>query len=259
MEDWHMNRLEGKVAIITGGNSGVGAATAMKFAQEGAKVVITARRQAQLEEVAAKIREAGGEVLPITSDISKVEDAKTVVSSVIEKYGKIDILINNAGVLDNGLKAIDSFTDDDMNRVIDINTKGTMVMLREVSAEMAKVNYGSIVNVASVAGVMGCGGAAYVASKAAVIGLTRHTALRFCGTGIRCNAICPGTIVTPMVAGMSAENMDMNIFGQMMKHNDLKVPPCMPEDVANMLLFLASDESRAITGQTLVTDFGSTL
>jgi len=259
MEDRHMNRLEGKVAIITGGNSGVGAATAMKFAQEGAKVVITARRQAQLEEVAAKIREAGGEVLPIVSDISKVEDAKTVVSSVIEKYGKIDILINNAGVLDNGLKAIDSFTDDDMNRVIDINTKGTMVMLREVSAEMAKVNYGSIVNVASVAGVMGCGGAAYVASKAAVIGLTRHTALRFCGTGIRCNAICPGTIVTPMVAGMSAENMDMNIFGQMMKHNDLKVPPCMPEDVANMLLFLASDESRAITGQTLVTDFGSTL
>lgn len=254
-----MNRLEGKVAIITGGNSGVGAATAMKFAQEGAKVVITARRQAQLEEVAAKIREAGGEVLPITSDISKVEDAKTVVSAVMEKYGKIDILINNAGVLDNGLKAIDSFTDDDMNRVIDINTKGTMVMLREVSAEMAKVNYGSIVNVASVAGVMGCGGAAYVASKAAVIGLTRHTALRFCGTGIRCNAICPGTIVTPMVAGMSAENMDMNIFGQMMKHNDLKVPPCMPEDVANMLLFLASDESRAITGQTLVTDFGSTL
>ena len=254
-----MNRLEGKVAIITGGNSGVGAATAMKFAQEGAKVVITARRQAQLEEVAAKIREAGGEVLPIVSDISKVEDAKTVVSSVIEKYGKIDILINNAGVLDNGLKAIDSFTDDDMNRVIDINTKGTMVMLREVSAEMAKVNYGSIVNVASVAGVMGCGGAAYVASKAAIIGLTRHTALRFAGTNVRCNAICPGTIVTPMVAGMNPANMDMNIFGQMMKHNDLKVQPCMPEDVANMLLFFASDESRAITGQSIVTDFGSTL
>jgi NAD(P)-dependent dehydrogenase (short-subunit alcohol dehydrogenase family) len=106
---------------------------------------------------------------------------------------------------------------------------------------------------------MGCGGAAYVASKAAVIGITRHTALRFAGTGVRCNAICPGTIVTPMVAGMSPANMDMNIFGQMMKHNDLKVQPCMPEDVANMLLFLASDESRAITGQTLVTDFGSTL
>ena len=254
-----MNRLEGKVAIITGGNSGVGAATAAKFAAEGAKVVITARREAQLEEVAASIRANGGEVLPIASDISKVEDAKRIVETTLEKYGKIDILINNAGVLDGGLKAVDSFTDDDMHRVIDINTKGTMCMLREVSAEMAKSGYGSIVNVASVAGVMGCGGAAYVASKAAIIGLTRHTALRFVGTNVRCNALCPGTIVTPMVADMNPANLDMNIFGQMMKHNDLKVQPCLPEDVANMLLFFASDESRAITGQTIVTDFGSTL
>lgn len=254
-----MNRLEGKVAIITGGNSGVGAATAVKFALEGAKVVITARRQAQLEEVAAKVREAGGEVLPIVSDISKPEDAQRVVAETMAAYGKIDILINNAGVLDTGLKAIDSVTDEDMDRVIDINTKGTMCMSREVSREMAKTGYGSIVNVASVAGVMGCGGAAYVASKAAIIGLTRHIALRFAGTNVRCNAICPGTIVTPMVADMNPANLDMSIFGQMMKHNDLKVQPCMPDDVANMLLFFASDESRAITGQTLVTDFGSTL
>ena len=254
-----MNRLENKVAIITGGNSGVGAATALKFASEGAKVVITARREAQLLEVAEQVRAAGGEVLPIVSDISSADDAKRVVALTLEKYGKIDILINNAGVLDSGLKAIDSVTDEDMDRVIDINTKGTMCMTREVSVEMAKTGYGSIVNVASVAGVMGCGGAAYVASKAAIIGLTRHTALRFAGTGVRCNSICPGTIVTPMVAGMSAANMDMNIFGQMMKHNDLRVQPCMPEDVANMLLFFASDESRAITGQSIVTDFGSTL
>lgn len=254
-----MDRLKDKVAIITGGNSGVGAATAKKFAAEGAKVVITARRANMLEDVAAEIRAAGGEVLTVPSDISKPEDAARVVAETLEKFGKIDILINNAGVLDNGLKAIDSFTEDDMNRVIDINTKGTMTMMKAVTTEMAKTGYGSIVNVASVAGVMGCGGAAYVASKAAVIGLTRHTALRFAGTGVRCNAICPGTIVTPMVAGMNPANMDMNIFGQMMKHNDLKVQPCMPEDVANMLLFLASDESRAITGQAIVTDFGSTL
>lgn len=252
-------RLEGKVAIITGANSGVGAVTAEKFAKEGAKVVITARREAPLLEVAEKIKAAGGEVLPIASDISKVEDAKKVVAMTMETFGKIDILVNNAGVLDNGLKAIDKFTDDDMNRVIDINTKGTMCMTREVAVELAKTGYGSIVNVASVAGVMGCGGAAYVASKAAVLGLTRHTALRFAGTNVRCNAVCPGTIVTPMVAGMKPDNMDMDIFGQMMKHNDLKVQPCMPEDVANMLLFFASDESRAITGQTIVTDFGSTL
>ena len=114
-----MNRLEGKVAIITGGNSGVGAATAMKFAAEGAKIVITARREAQLEEVAAKIREAGGEVLPVVSDISKPEDAKRVVAETMARFGKVDVLINNAGVLDNGLKAIDSVTDEDMDKVID--------------------------------------------------------------------------------------------------------------------------------------------
>lgn len=254
-----MGRLQDKVAIITGGNSGVGAATALLFAKEGAKVVITARRQPQLDEVAAKIREAGGEVLPVVSDISKKGDADAVVAKAVEAYGKVDILVNNAGVLEEGLKPIDRVNDDDLDRILDINTKGTMYCMRAATVEMSKVGKGSIVNVASVAGVMGCGGAAYVSSKAAIIGVTKHTALRFAGTGIRCNAVCPGTIVTPMVAGMNPANMDADMFGQMAKHSDLKVSPCMPEDVANILLFLASDESRAITGQALVTDFGGTL
>ena len=254
-----MNRLDGKVAIITGGNSGVGAATAKLFAKEGAKIVISARREAQLEAVADEIRKAGGEVLPLCADISKPEDAERMVKTAVETYGKLDILVNNAGVLDSGLKAIDNFSEDDINKVLSINTKGTMYMIKEASKEMAKNNAGSIVNVASVAGVNGGGGAAYVTSKAAVIGLTKHTALRFCGQGIRCNAVCPGSIATPMVADMKPENMDMNIFTQMMKHSDIKVPVCMPDDVANILLFLASDESRAITGQAIVTDFGSTL
>ena len=254
-----MGRLQDKVAIITGGNSGVGAATALLFAKEGAKVVITARRQPQLDEVAAKIREAGGEVLPVVSDISKKGDADAVVAKAVEAFGKVDILVNNAGVLEEGLKPIDRVNDDDLDRILDINTKGTMYCMRAATTEMSKTGTGSIVNVASVAGVMGCGGAAYVSSKAAIIGVTKHTALRFAGTGIRCNAVCPGTIVTPMVAGMNPANMDADMFGQMAKHSDLKVPPCMPEDVANILLFLASDESRAITGQALVTDFGGTL
>jgi len=253
-----MGRLQDKVAVITGGNSGVGAATAALFAKEGAKVVISARRKAQLDEVAAKIREEGGEVLAVVTDISKPEDARNLVAKTIETYGKIDILVNNAGILEEGLKPIDRVSYEDMNRIIDTNTKGTMYCMSEASEKMAEVGQGTIVNVASVAGVMGCGGAAYVASKAAIVGITRHTALRFAGTGIRCNAVCPGTIVTPMVAG-GAANMDKDMLGQMAKHADLKVQPCMPEDVANILLFLASDESRAITGQAIVTDFGSTL
>ncbi|MDD6155693.1 MAG: SDR family NAD(P)-dependent oxidoreductase [Lachnospiraceae bacterium] len=254
-----MGRLQDKVVIITGGNSGVGAATAVLFAKEGAKVVISARRQPQLEEVAAKVREAGGEVLPVVCDISKPEDADHLIAKTVETYGKVDVLINSAGVLEEGLKPIDKVVDADMDRVIDINTKGTMYCMRAASNKMLEAGGGSIVNVASVAGVMGCGGAAYVASKAAVIGITKHAALRFAGTGIRCNAVCPGTIVTPMVASMNPANMDADMFGQMGKHSDLKIQPCMPEDVANILLFLATDESRAITGQAIVSDFGSSL
>lgn len=254
-----MGRLQDKVAVITGSNSGVGAATAILFAKEGAKVVISARRQAPLEEVAEKIRAAGGEVLPVVTDISKPEDAKNLMAKAVEAYGKIDILVNNAGILEVGLKPVDRVDDADLDRLLDTNTKGTIYCIREASAIMATAGAGSIVNMASVAGVLGCGGAAYVASKAAIVGITRHTALRFAGQGIRCNAVCPGTIVTPMVAKMAPDNMDPDMFGQMGKHSDLRVPPCMPDDVANILLFLASDESRAITGQAIVSDFGSTL
>lgn len=254
-----MGRLQDKIVIITGGNSGVGAATAKLFAAEGAKVVISARREAALQSVAEEIRAAGGEVLPVVTDISKSEDADNLIAKTLEAYGRVDVLINNAGVLEEGLKPIDRATDEDIDRIIDTNTKGTLYCMRAATREMAKTGGGSIVNVASVAGVMGCGGAAYVSSKSAVNGATRHTALRFAGQGIRCNAICPSTIVTPMVANASTANLDQDMFGQMAKHADLRVQPCMPEDVAKILLFFASDDSRPITGQVIVTDFGSTL
>ena len=252
-----MDRLKGKVAIITGGNSGVGAATAKLFAKEGAAVVITARREAALESVAKEITEAGGTVLAVATDISKPGDADMLLKAAEEKFGKIDILVNNAGILEEGLKPIDRYTDEDLDRIVETNEKGTMRCMRAAAQKMK--SGASIINVASVAGVRGCGGAAYVASKAAVIGVTKHTALRFQAEGIRCNAVCPGTILTPMVAGMNQSNMDMDMFGAMAAHSNMKTQPCKPEDVANILLFLASDESRAITGQILVTDFGSFL
>lgn len=254
-----MDRLAGKVAIITGGNSGVGAATAELFAKEGAKVVITARRVPQLEEVAARIREAGGEVLPIPCDVSKVEDVETMVAKTVEAYGKVDILVNNAGVLEEGLKPIDVFEEEDLERVLAINTKGCLYCTRAVVREMMKQNAGSIINLDSVAGAFGTGGASYVTSKAAVIGITKHTAMRFTGTGIRCNSVNPSTIITPMTMTTDPKTLNPNMMGQMQKHMNLTVQPCMPIDVANVLLFLASDESRAVTGQVLVTDFGATL
>lgn len=254
-----MGRLDGKVAIITGGNSGVGAATAELFAKEGAKVVITARRVPQLEEVADKIRAAGGEVLAVPCDVSKVEDVEAMVAAAVEAFGTVDVLVNNAGVLEEGLKPIDVFEEEDLERVLAINTKGCLYCTRAVLREMTKKNAGSIINLDSVAGAFGTGGASYVTSKAAVIGLTKHTAMRFTGTGIRCNSVNPSTIITPMTMTTDPKSLNPNMMGQMQKHMNLSVQPCMPADVANVLLFLASDESRAITGQVIVTDFGATL
>ena len=252
-----MGRLENKVAIVTGANSGVGAAIAKLFAAEGAKVVMTARREAALEEVAAQITAAGGEALAVATDISKPGDPDRLVEAAIEKYGKIDILVNNAGILEQGLKPIDRYTDEDLDRIVETNEKGTMRCMRAATKRME--GGGAIVNIASIAGERGCGGAAYVASKAAVIGITKHTALRFQAAGIRCNAICPGNIMTPMTTTINPAELDPDMIGAMAMHSNMQTQSCEPEDIANIALFLASDESRAITGQIIVSDFGSML
>lgn len=252
-----MCNLKGKTAVITGGNSGVGAATAMLFAKEGANVVISARRQAALDEIAEKITAEGGNVITVSTDISKDEDCKALMDAAINKFGKIDILVNNAGVLDTGLAPVDKFDDDEIQKVISINQVGTMQCIRAALAHMSAG--ASIVNVASVAGVNGGGGAAYVSTKSAIIGITKHTALLLADKYIRCNAICPGTIVTPMTMNMKPENLDMRMMGAMNKHNDLKIKPCMAEDVANVIAFFASDNSKSLTGQIIVSDFGASL
>lgn len=252
-----MISLAGKTAVITGGNSGVGAATAILFAKNGANVVISARRQAALDEVAAKITAEGGNVLTVPTDISKDEDCKALMSAAVEKFGGIDILVNNAGVLDTGLAPVDRFDDVEIQKIISINQVGTMQCIRAALAHMKEG--GSIVNVASVAGVNGGGGAAYVSTKSAIIGITKHTALLLADKYIRCNAVCPGTIVTPMTMNMKQDELDMRMMGAMSRHADLKLKPCMAEDVANIIEFFASDSSKALTGQIVVSDFGASL
>lgn len=252
-----MNRLKGKTAVITGGNSGVGEATALLFAKEGANVIISARRANALDTVAEKIKAEGGNVLTVPTDISKNDDCIALMKAAKDKFGGVDILINNAGVLDTGLKAIDKYLDEDVEKVIAINEIGTMQCIR---AALQYMDTGaSIVNVASVAGYNGGGGAAYVASKAAIIGITKHTAMLLAEKCIRCNAVCPGNIITPMTMGMNPATLDMGMMGAMNKHCDLTLKSCQAEDVANILLFLASDESKALTGQIIVSDFGVNL
>lgn len=252
-----MGRLEGKVAIITGSNSGVGAYTAELFAKEGAKVVLCARRAQPLEEVAAKIRANGGEVLAIAADISHKEEMTNLVAKAKERFGKLDILINNAAVIDKNLLSMRNYDDDDLDRVLAINVHGTMHITREALSIME--DGGSIVNMASIAGIFGMGGASYVATKGAVVALTKHTAVTNTGRKIRCNAVCPGTIMTPMVMTANPADYDPDSMTALTKHLNLELPPSTPETVANVLLFLASDESVSITGQCIVTDFGASL
>lgn len=252
-----MDRLAGKIAIITGSGSGVGAATAKLFAAEGATVVLSARRVEKLRETADAIEAAGGTALFVPSDISKPEDAAHLMDQTIEKFGTIDILVNNAGILDKNLNGIDQVDYADLDRVIATNEKGTMYCMSEALRRMK--SGAAIVNIASVAGVNGGGGAAYVATKSAVIGITKHAALKFAKDGIRVNAICPGMIMTDMNKSLDQATMDQKMMGAMAQHSDLTVPPCQAEDVANIALFLASDEARALDGQIIVADFGANL
>ena len=224
-----MGKLDNKVAIITGGNAGVGKEIAKLFASEGAKVVISARRQQVLEEAAKEIEAAGGTVLCVPTDISKVDDVKNLVSKTVETFGHL-------------------------NRVIDINQKGTMYCMSEALKVMK--SGASIVNISSVAGQYGAGGAVYVSTKAAIIGVTKHAAMRFAKEKIRCNVICPGSITTDMAAGLTPDTMDMKMMGAMSAHSDLTLQPCSPLDVAKVALFLASDDAAPLTGQVVVSDYG---
>ena len=236
-----MDRLKGKVAVITGANSGVGEATALAFAKEGATVVISARRIEPLNAVADKIKAEGGTVLAVPTDISDKAACENLMDKAVEAFGKIDILVNNAGVLESGLKPIDRFNDDDLDRIINTNEKGTMYCMRAALKYMKE--WASIVNVASVAGI---------------VGITKHTAMRYADKHIRCNAVCPGNILTPMTANAS-NDLDVDMITAMSKHNDLRVGSCTAEQVAGIILFMASDEAKPINGQILVSDFGSTL
>ena len=250
--------LKGKIAVVTGGTRGIGYAIVKKYLENGAKVILFGSRQETVDKALASLKEENPE-WEVSGACPSLTDAKEVadeIQAIHRKYGKIDILVNNAGVLESGLKPIDRFNDDDLDRIVNTNEKGTMYCMRAALKYMKE--WASIVNVASVAGVMGCGGAAYVASKAAIVGITKHTAMRYADKHIRCNAICPGNILTPMTANAS-NDLDVDMITAMSKHNDLRVGSCTAEQVAGIILFMASDEAKPINGQILVSDFGSTL
>lgn len=254
-----MGRLENKICLITGGNSGIGECTAKLFAREGATVIITARRETELQRVADEITAAGGDCLWISGDVTIQADVDRVVEIILSRYGRIDVLVNNAGIPDKHTRTT-WVTDSLWDSVYAVNITGCMRFCRAVLPHMEKAGRGSIVNVASIGGVYGCAGAAYSSAKAALIGLTKNIAQQYFHTHIRCNSVSPGSTLTPLFDPVNFEGADVEMQEiTKRRHYHERDSILKPIEQANAILFFASDESSGINGQDLVVDYGNRL
>lgn len=243
-------KLEGKVALVTGASSGIGRAIAIRFAQEGADVIVNYYgNAASAEEVVNEIVKCGGKAEAVKCDVSDFSKVKEMMDCIAEKYGRIDILVNNAGITRDNL--IMRMEEEDFDKVIDINLKSCFNTIKCASKYMVKQKGGKIINIASVVGITGNAGQAnYAASKAGVIALTKSAAKEFASKNININAIAPGYIETKMT-----DVLNDRIKEEILKRIPFKTPG-KPEDVAKAALFLASEDSNYITGQVINVDGG---
>lgn len=237
-------RLLNKVAIITGGGRGIGEATAKKFVQEGAKVVIADINGEDIDRTVNELISMGGEAMGIVVDVTNSESVNNMVNSTVEKYGKLDILVNNAGITMDA--TLLKMTEDQWDKVIDVNLKGVYICGQAAAKVMVEQGSGVILNASSVVGIYGnFGQTNYAATKWGVIGMTKTWAKELGKKGIRSNAVAPGFISTPMV-----KKMPENVI-EMMKGKAPLGRLGEPEDIANAYAFLASDEAKFITGAIL--------
>lgn len=253
-----MEMLTDKVALITGGSSGIGAETARVFAKLGAKVAIFARGQEKMDQVATELKSLGAECLTIAGDVTHSEDCTNAVAQVVKTFGRIDILVNNAGAGDFHTTA-EKCSDQFWEQMIALNQSAVLYCCRAALPYMRTQGSGSIVNLSAIAGVYGNAGVSYSAAKAAVIAMTKNIALQYTGTDIRCNAVCPGPTAVDRMDGREDAFIDQEFFAITDRHMDSSIPFASAEDQANVIAFLASDLSRCITGQAIVTDNGRCL
>ncbi len=245
--------FDGKVALITGAGSGIGEETALKFAANGATVMISDINTDSCEDLLSRIRDYGGEAAFFPCDVSDSGQVEALVMQVIAKFGRLDIACNNAGIEgEQGVTAMGS--EDNFNRVTATNTKGVWLCMKYEIPQLIKNSGGAIVNLSSIAGLIGFPGlSAYVASKHAVAGLTKTAALEYAESNIRVNAICPGPIMTPMLERLmqTTPGFREKVIAGVPEHRIGSAA-----DVANIILYLCTDQASYITGQCLAVDGG---
>ena len=247
-------RLEGKVALISGGARGQGAVEAKLFAREGAKVVFGDILDESGKQVEAEIHEAGGEAAYVHLDVTREDDWRTAVNTAIDRYGKLDILVNNAGILIR--KGIEDTTEEDWDRIMVVNAKGGFLGTKHSIPAMRQAGGGSIVNISSAAGLVASpsGSASYTASKGAVRLLTKSTAIQYAKEGIRCNSIHPGPVDTDMIQETLTDSAKLEERMQRLPMGRIGTA----DEIAYGVLYLASEEASFVTGSELVIDGGTT-
>ncbi len=250
-------RLEGKVAVITGGGSGIGKATAIAFAREGAKVVIGNRNVEAGEETVRQIRAAGGECHFVRTDVTVAADVERLVGTAVERYGKLDCMFNNAGI--NMAGAVTDISEEDWDRCLDTNLKSVFLGSKYALPHLIRNGGGTIINDSSNAGLIGRpNDPVYCASKHGIIGLTKSMALRHGPQNVRVNAICPGLIESHMMVEGREAMGDAATFDKLAASQTALKRIAPAEEVAELVVFLASDAARNITGAAIPTDGGKT-
>jgi NAD(P)-dependent dehydrogenase (short-subunit alcohol dehydrogenase family) len=245
-------KLTGKVAIVTGGGGGIGRSTALRFAKEGARVVVADLDSFNGEETVSRIRDQGGEAIFAKTDVSDSKQIKELIEITITSFGALNIMFNNAGVGNTEVRSVD-LTEEEWDRVVDINLKGVFLGIKYSVPELVKAGGGVIINTSSLLGLKGQKYmAAYNSSKAGVIGLTQNAALEYGKFNIRVNCIAPGVIDTKIIDNWKQNERKWPIISRANALGRIGTP----EEVANAVLFLASDEASFITGTTLSVDGG---
>ena len=249
--------FEGKIALVTGGSSGIGRATAIAFAKKGAKVVIASPQEKEGEETVAMIKEVGSEAIFFKTDITQAIEVENLLNQTINTYSRLDYAFNNAGIEGIIRPSIEQ-TEENWNQVIDINLKGVWLSMKYQIPEMLKNGGGAIVNNSSIAGLIGAPNSSiYCASKHGVIGLTRSLALEQATAGIRINAVCPGFIQTDMIERAFVQTGDSEAKAKIVAATPIGRIG-QPEEVANAVVWLCSDAASFITGHSLRIDGGLT-